>query len=49
MLQKIGFFMMCIGGMLADSDCILIPIAITGIGALLLWVSLGEEAEDETV
>jgi hypothetical protein len=48
MLQKIGFFMMCIGGTIADSDCILVPIAVTGIGAVLLWISMGEEADDET-
>ena len=37
MMQKIGFFTMCIGGMCADSECLLIPIIITGIGALMIY------------
>lgn len=36
MIQKIGFFMMCFGGMCADSECLLIPIIIAGIGALMI-------------
>lgn len=48
MLQKIGFFIMCIGGMMADSDCLLVPIAVTAIGALLFWIGAGREADDET-
>lgn len=48
MLQKIGFFVMCIGGMMADSECLLIPIAVTSIGALLIWLGARTEADDET-
>ena len=48
MLQKIGFFIMCIGGMMADSECLLIPIAVTSIGALLFWLGERREADDET-
>jgi hypothetical protein len=47
MLQKIGFIMMCIGGMMADSECLLIPIAVTAIGALLFWIGDGKGADDE--
>ena len=48
MLQKIGFFVMCIGGMMADSECLLIPIVVTSIGALLFWLGERREADDET-
>ena len=48
MLQKIGFFVMCIGGMMANSDCLLIPIAVTAFGAWLIWTGIGTEADDET-
>lgn len=43
MLQKIGFFVMCIGATLANSDCLLIPLAVVGFGAFLIWNGLGEE------
>ncbi len=46
MLQKIGFALMCIGTMFADSDCLLIPFAVVAAGALLLW--FGKESDDET-
>lgn len=46
MLQTIGIFLMCIGGMMADSECLLIPIAVTGLGALLVWTGSGTEADD---
>lgn len=48
MLQKIGLVILCIGGMMADSECLLIPIAVTAIGALLFWIGAGREADDET-
>ena len=48
MLQKIGFFVMCIGGMMADSECLLIPIAVTSIGALLFWLGERRAADGET-
>ena len=48
MLQKIGFFMMCIGGMMADSDCLLIPIGVAALGAFLIWLGDRREADDET-
>ena len=37
---------MCIGTMIANSDCLLIPFAVVATGALLLW--FGEESDDET-
>lgn len=48
MLQKIGFFIMCIGGMMADSECLLIPIAVTAFVAFLIWLGDRREADDET-
>ena len=48
MLQKIGFALMCIGTAIADSDSLLIPAAVIAAGALLVWIGLGEEADDET-
>ena len=48
MLQKVGFMIMCIATMLADSECLLIPLGVAVIGALLLWIGLGREADDET-
>lgn len=48
MLQKIGFFVMCIGGMMADSECLLIPIGVAALGAFLIWVGDRKEADDET-
>lgn len=47
MLQKIGFILVCIGLMMADSDCLLIPFGVVSIGALLLWIETGREADDE--
>lgn len=48
MLQEIGFFIMCIGGMMADSECLLIPIGVAALGAFLIWLGNRKEAEDET-
>ncbi len=48
MLQKIGILIMCIGGTMANSECLLIPIGVTAFGALLVWIGLGREADDET-
>ncbi len=39
---------MCIGGMMADSECLLIPIAVTAFGAFLIWIGDRKEADDET-
>ena len=49
MLQKIGFMIMCIGAMLADSENILVPVAVVGLGAILIWFGLGTEDNDETI
>ena len=48
MLQKIGFIMMCIGGMMADSECLLIPIGVVALVAFLIWIGDRREADDET-
>lgn len=48
MLQKIGFFIMCIGGMMANSECLLIPIGVDALGAFLIWLGNRKEADDET-
>ena len=48
MLQKIGFALMCIGAAIADSESLLIPVAVVEAGALLIWIGLGREADDET-
>ena len=48
MLQKIGFFIMCIGGMIADSECLLIPIGVAALVAFLIWIGDRREADDET-
>lgn len=47
MLQRIGWFVMVLGAMCADSECLLIPIGIVAIGALLLKVGEWKEARDE--
>lgn len=48
MLQKIGFILVCIGLMMADSDCLLIPFGVVSIGAFLIWIADRREADDET-
>lgn len=42
MLQKIGLMIVFIGAMMANSETILCPICVIGIGAFLLY--LGTEA-----
>ena len=39
---------MCIGGMMADSECLLIPIGTAALGAVLIWIADRREADDET-
>lgn len=39
---------MCIGAMLADSNCVLIPLVVAAIGAILVWIGLGRESDHET-
>ena len=39
---------MCIGTMIANSDCLLIPFAVVATGALLIWIGDRREADDET-
>lgn len=47
MLFGIGFALAAIGTCMADSDCLIIPLLITGTGALLMWISAGRKAADE--
>ena len=39
---------MCIGGMMADSEYLLIPIGVAALGAFLIWIGDRREADDET-
>ena len=48
MLQKIGFAILCIGMMMADSENLLIPLAVVSLGVALIWAGIGREADDET-
>lgn len=46
MLYGIGFALIAIGGSLLDSDCLIIPILIAGIGIACLYIATGREAEN---
>ena len=39
---------MCIGTMIADSECLLVPLAVVAAGAFLIWIGDRREADDET-
>ena len=43
-MQGIGFFIICFGAMCADSENLLIPIAIVAVGSIL--VLLGNKLEE---
>lgn len=43
-MQGIGFLIICFGAMCADSENLLIPIAIATVGAVLIL--LGKEKEE---
>lgn len=47
MLAKVGFLLVCIGAMMGDSECLLIPAAIIGIGFALIRIGCGREASHE--
>lgn len=47
MLYRIGLILLGIGGSLADSDCLIIPIVITGAGVLMLYMAAREDTEYE--
>lgn len=47
MLCRIGFLMVVIGIMAADSDCLLVPAALVGVGTLLLWKGGAFEGREE--
>lgn len=47
MLYRIGLTLLAIGGSMADSDCLIIPIVITGAGAALLYMGAMEDSEYE--
>lgn len=47
MFCRIGFLMVAIGIMAADSDCMLVPAALVGIGAFLLWKGGAFEEREE--
>lgn len=46
MLYGIGIVLIAIGGSLLDSDCLIIPMLIAGIGAACLYIAAGREAEN---
>ena len=46
MLFRIGFILMMIGTCLIDSESLVLPMLITGTGALLMWISAGRRADD---
>lgn len=43
MLQKIGFFTICLGTMMADSECLLVPAVVVALGAVLLGIGIRRE------
>lgn len=51
MLVKIGFMLICIGAMMGDSENLLIPLTVIGIGCVLVKIGERKEAsyEEETV
>ena len=46
MLYGIGITLIAIGGSMLDSDCLIIPMLIAGIGAACLYIASGREAEN---
>ena len=36
-MGKVGFALIAIGVSLADSDLLIIPLAITGLGCYMIW------------
>lgn len=47
MLYRIGLTLLAIGGSMADSDCLIIPIVITGAGVAVLYIAAGKDTEYE--
>lgn len=47
MLFGIGLALFAIGTCIADSESLILPLLITGTGALLMWISAGRKAPDE--
>lgn len=45
MLYRIGLALLAIGGSMADSDCLIIPIVITGAGVAMLYIAAEEDTE----
>lgn len=48
MFSRIGIIILCLGVMMADSECLLIPVAVVALGAALIKIghSRGELEED---
>lgn len=44
-MQKLGFIILCLGTTMADSENLLIPIAVVTLGAVLIL--LGKEKEND--
>lgn len=50
MLVKVGFILICIGAMMGDSENLLIPLAVIGIGCVLVKIGTRREASyEETI
>ena len=48
MFSRIGVVIFCIGVTMADSECLLVPIAVVAVGALLVRIGLARgELKDE--
>lgn len=45
MLYRIGLTLLAIGGSMADSDCLIIPIVITGAGVVMLYIAAEEDTD----
>lgn len=45
MLVKVGFLLICIGVMMGDSENLLIPAAVIGIGCVLVKIGDRKEAD----
>lgn len=46
MLYGIGFTLITIGGSMLDSDCLIIPLLIAGIGVACVYIAAEREARN---
>ena len=44
-MSKIGFVIMCLGVMMADSDNLLIPLGVLAVGVILIVLGMKRETQ----